>query len=173
VHFVFQGLANILRNINLLDWQSWVATILVFIYAYGSASSAVKFVELTSRGSDFSNPAQVGAWLKTHLNRQDGILVLTDDVFQPYALATYTGLPYNNILDDRFDGQQLSSSLASSQMIYVVELYRARAGLSAEETSLLNKLEGGGIQAQLFTVGQTRVWSVSKDEINMLKVVHN
>ena len=167
IHSILYGLINVLPKANVLGWQNWVIASLVIIFVGSSVPHAIDFVEQTSQENDFSRPAQIGAWLKPHLKMDDKIIVLTDDIFQPYALATYTGLPYENVIDDRFDNLQIHSRLVSKQFVYVVELYRAEASLSAREIKLLNQLEHGTIHAQLFRVGINRVWLISTNELDI------
>ena len=173
IHFVFQRVNEALQNKNSSNWENWILGAAVCLIALNSASSAVNFVEVTSHEKDFSGPAYVGNWLHKRLNVDNAILALTDDVFQPYALATYTGLGYDTILDDRFDDQQISNQLSNAQLIYIVESYRNRNGLSAKELNLLKTLEAGTINTQLYTVGPTRIWLIPKNEIDKLKTIYN
>jgi len=172
-HLVLQWFVKVLRNGRLVDWQNWFMTALTFVVVYNSILSAIEFVKQTSQENDFSRPAQIARWIKPHLGVDDAILILTDDVFQPYALATYIGLPYDTILDDRFDSQQIYSHLVSAQFVYVIELYRERDGLSNREIDFLQRLEDGTIRTQFFPVGPNRIWRISTDELDMLKAVYN
>jgi len=173
IHFVFQKVNDALQNKSLSNWENWVLGASVCLMTFNSAASAVGFVAVTSQENDFASPAYAGDWLNDRLNVDDAILALTDDVFQPYALATYTGLGYDTILDDRFDDQQISNRLSNVQLIYIIESYRSRDGLSAKELNLLKALEDGMINTRLFTVGLTRIWLIPKNEIDKLKAIYN
>lgn len=173
VHFVFQrAINNVFQTPVLPGWENRIVTFFTLLIAWNSASSAVGFVRATSQEKDFSDPAHVGNWLNKRLGVDDAVLSLTDDVFQPYALAAYTGFDYDAILDDRFDDQQISGRLEHAQAIYVVASYRIRDGLSLKESNLLKTLEDGTIRAQSFTVGSTRVWLVQHTGINALKAIY-
>ena len=173
IHFVFQRAAkNIFQTASLSGWENRVVTFFTLLIAWDSASAAVGFVRTTSQEKDFANPAHVGNWLNKRLDVDDAVLSLTDDVFQPYALAAYTGFDYDAILDDRFDDREISDRLERAQAIYIVESYRMRDGLSQKESNLLKTLEDGTVGAQSFTIGSTRVWLVQHTGINTLKAIY-
>jgi len=170
IYFITHPFRSYAQIVNI---KIWVTTFVVLVLVYNSITAAITFVKTTSQQSDFFEPAQVGDWLKSNSPKDGVILSLTDDIFQPYALATYSGLAYNDVLDDRFDSQQINVQLAFAQVVYVVESYRKQEGLSSREISLLHKLNNQTIKAQLFTVGNVRMWRISKNEIELLKVIYN
>jgi hypothetical protein len=163
LHLLFDRLAAQIKKPNLPVWERLTTFVAVIVVTMASARSAVDFMAVTSHESDFSVPAQAGAWLRMRLTQDDAILVLTDDTFQVYALATYVQLPFDSILDDRLDRQLIHSRLASADLVYVVELYKSKAGLSGEESHLLDELESGRTPAQEYSIGSTRIWIVAKD----------
>ncbi len=120
---------------------------------------------MSSHEADFFVPAQVAAWLKVHATTKDVVWVLSDDSFPSYALATYLQQPFDTILDSRFDRQQRETRLASARMVYLVELYETKEGLSGEERVLLDDLENGHLPAQRFLLDGTRLWIVPRDEL--------
>jgi hypothetical protein len=173
IRAIFQQLSTLVQKPDTLHFQSIILFSVTLILSYFSILAAIKFVSQSSLIPDFYAPAQVGAWLNTHLSQQDIIVwVLSDDPLQPYALATYIHLPFDAILDDRLNDQQISSRLVNAQLIYVVESYRTRDGLSTKETNLLRALEDGTINMQSFTVDSTRIWLIPKSEINILRAIY-
>lgn len=172
LQFIFQRIRNgIFQNGSLPDWEEWVTGIATLLIAWHSTSTAVGFIRTTSQERDFSDPARVGIWMNERFETGDAILSLTDDVFQPYALATYTGLGYDAILDDRFDDRQLSDRLSQAGSIYIVESYRELNGLSLKEMNILRALEDGTISARSFVIGSTRVWLVQKDQTDAWEAI--
>jgi hypothetical protein len=165
IHLLVGQLSAPMKKARLVIWERLATACAVIAILVVSAPSAINFVADTSKASDFSVPAQAGQWLTGRLTRDDAVLVLSDDTFQAYALAAYIPFPFDSVVDDRFDSQLVNSRLAASRMIYVIELYKSRAGLSAVEGNLLAGLESGRTRAQQFPIGSTRVWVVAGDSL--------
>jgi hypothetical protein len=147
-------------------WQPWITGILTLSIAFSSIPTAVKFVADSSHEPGFYIPSQVGAWLNAHMAQNDGVLLLSDNPFRPYALAAYTDYPLDVILDDLFDKEYIQSHLISANRVLIVELYDSSSGLSETESALLNKLESGKISAQDFAVSTTHVWIAPSGEVS-------
>jgi len=165
IHLLVERLGVLLKASNPVILERLATSSAVIVISVVSARSAINFVAESSQAPDFSVPARAGQWLEARLTRDDAVLVLSDDTFQAYALATYIQLPFDSVLDDRFDSQLIHSRLASAHVIYVVELYESRAGLSDAEGNLLAELESGRTQAEQFRIGSTRVWVVARDAL--------
>jgi len=106
------------------------------------------------------------------LTLSDGILLLTDDLFQPYALAAYAQVPFERVLDDRLDPQLIQDSLDKVLVVYIIELYRSQENLSQPEKNLLADLKTGNIPSKRILVGQTYVWIVQANELTRLSIKH-
>jgi hypothetical protein len=165
IHLLAGQLSASMKKASLVIWGRLATSCAVIAILVVTAPSAINFVADTSQASDFSVPARAGEWLGARLTQDDVVVALTDDTFQAYALAAYIQLPFDSVLDNRFDRQFIHSRLTSSHLIYVVELYKSRAGLSVEESSLLRELESGRTPAQEFTIGSSRVWVVARDSL--------
>lgn len=165
VHLFFDRLANLTGRSSPPLLRGSLLAIVAAAMTIFSARTAAEFVAGASQEPDFSVPAAAGAWLMPRLAQDDAVLVLSDDTFQAYALAAYIPIPFDRILEDRFDNELISSLRSPSGLIYVVALYKSRAGLSKQEGSLLEGLESGRIQAQSHRIGSTRVWVVSDDAL--------
>jgi len=157
---------------KILQWILPVTMIASIILSASLARSSYKFVVETSREPDFIIPSKVGNWLKIRLTLSDGILLLTDDLFQPYALAAYAQVPFERVLDDRLDPQLIQDSLDKVLVVYIIELYRSQENLSQPEKNLLADLKTGNIPSKRILVGQTYVWIVQANELTRLSIKH-
>lgn len=160
IRVVCERLAALVPSPSSVSLGRWATTGAALLFASTSIPSATKFVAGAAREPDFYVPAQIGEWLRGRLTEDDSVWALSDSLFQPYALATYAHLPFDDVLDDRLAIETIRSRLSSSRLAYIVELYESREGLSVVEQRLLNDLETGRIQAQWFAVDTTRVWVV-------------
>ncbi len=120
---------------------------------------APAFVAGAASEPDFRAPALVGRWLKTQALDEARVLVLADHAAQPYVIATYSGLPLENIIDlAKVDSPTVKQKLESARVIYVAAVYKNKAGLSPSALELLNELEAGHILAHPVLVDSARVW---------------
>ncbi len=145
--------------------QDWAAGVLAAAMIVTAVPNSARFVGYAAEGTDFYFPQQVGAWLNTCIRPGDAVWVLSDDVFPAYALATYTGRPFNAVLDHRFDEATIRARLSAANQVYVVEMFHSSIDLTVSENALLNELEDGRIKAQRYAIASTPVWVVSSADL--------
>lgn len=149
----------------LLSWQSRAAGVLALAIALNAVPKSVAFIVDSSREPDFAVPQQAGVWLAAHLQPDDAIWILSDDVFPAYAIATYTSRPFDTILDHRLDLKSIESAVRSANHVYILELFKTRSALSANDASLLSELETGDIPARAFSVANMKIWVASGSQM--------
>jgi hypothetical protein len=120
---------------------------------------------VSSHETDFFVPYEVSTWLNPRLTSEDVVLVIDDTDFYPYALGAYMKYPFERILDDRLDAHLIQADLETSEMAYVVQIYKSRDGLSSTETRILEDLESGHIHVEKYVIDTANVWYVSADQI--------
>ncbi len=158
-------LTSLLGKSILPAWQNWAAAALAVSIAVSRLPQSVKFVADNARLPDFATSQQVGTWLNARLKPGDAIWVLSDNVFPAYGIATYTGRPFDQILDHRFDQQTIESRMQSANQIYILGLFGNPSGLSASERTLLGELETGQIPSQAYTVAGREIWVTSLSQM--------
>lgn len=137
----------------------------VVMLSIPSVLAANQFVSQSSRTEGFSIPAHIGSWLNSRIEQRDSVLILSDDLLQPYALATYTSLPFGSILDDRLDDQTIQHRINLSNRVFIICLFNYASRLSENETKILTGLEDGSIPADNFDVSGKAVWIVSDEDM--------
>ena len=166
IHALSVLLARLTGQARIVDQQGCIACGAVVLVVGICAPFTVQFVRGAAHEPVFSLPAQVGAWLRPRLKPDDRVWVLTDDVFPAYALATYTYLPYDLILDHRFDSQAVRARLESARRVYVVSMDDSHNTLATNERALLADLESGRLATQAFSIGPARVWVAPADTLS-------
>jgi len=91
--FVFKIISALSKQINVPFQMNQVVSIFAIFLLALYIPSTIKFVDQTSHETHFLIPAENGLWLNSRLSTDDSVLVLSDDPFQVYALATYISLP--------------------------------------------------------------------------------
>lgn len=150
---------------RLAGWITASTILAAMVLSARLIPSTTRFIAESSREADFRIPFEIGNWLNTRLGRGDAILILDDTDYYPYALATYVQYPFERILDDRLDARLVQGNLARSRMVYVIDLYKSRDGLSPMEIRLLQDLESGRIQAEQFAFDPATVWYVAANQL--------
>ena len=163
--WLYRRLYPLAKNANAIDWIMRLSIVATIILSVRLIPSTTKFITVSSRETDFFIPYGIGTWLAPRLEKEDAILILDDTDFYAYALAAYLHYPLEKILDDRLDTHLVQENLDSAQMVYVIELYKLRSGLSITESRLLEDLENGHIQAERFIFGTANVWYAPANQL--------
>jgi len=160
-----QRLFPLMKSANTSNWIKWLTIVAAILLSVRLVPSTTKFIYGSSRETDFFIPYQISVWLNPRLVEEDAVLIIDDTDFYAYALAAYMEYPLENILDDRLDARFIQENLEAAQMVYVIELYKLRGGLSSTESRLLEDLENGHIQAERLTFGTANVWYAPANQI--------
>jgi len=162
---LYQRFSPLIKNSKDSSWVQRLTIAATIILLVRLIPSTTKFIYESSHESDFHIPYRIGIWLGPRLVAEDAVLIVDDTDFYAYALAPYLHYPLEKILDDRLDTHLVQENLDSAQMVYVIELYKLRSGLSITESRLLEDLENGHIQTERFMFGTANVWYAPANQL--------
>lgn len=140
--------------------RNWgVASVAVWTVLAATVNAA-RFVTLAAEGPEFAVPEQAGTWIGSHLKPGDSVWVVSAQVFPAYALAAYSGLTYDSILDARVDAVSLKAHVAQSTEVYVVDMQGSQTSLPATDAALVLALDERQLPAERCPVNAAAVWKV-------------
>jgi hypothetical protein len=166
ISWACQKLGLFIKNVNTMHWANYFIMTAAIMLTLRIIPSTYTFIVNTSKEAGFLTPHKIAKWLEPRLEDDDAILIIDDTDYYPYALASYFEYPLERILDDRLQAHLIQESLENARMVYIVELYKSRDGLSLTEIRILKALESSQIQAEQFLFDGARVWYAPANEVS-------